>query len=515
MRLLSALALLCVSIALSCGTEDYWKTISDSPTAAHALPPGVYVHPSGSDLAGTPGTSTEPFQTINYAITRAVADGQAAVHVATGTYAGPIALVEGISLYGGYNAADWNDRNNLDRDNPTYQTIIVLVGGNGIIAAGPITSATVVDGFTIRGRTAFLNSAHSSPLISNNTIQGLTGPNAHGIMNDNSSPTIQFNTIFAGEGSANSIGIYSYNNSSPTIIGNRITGCTTTEIISWSRGIYNDNSTPVIVGNIIDAAGPNSGNSSGIHNQNSDAIIVFNYVRSGRGATAYGLYAVNCSPLFISNYIEGGPDPLDVNTGIGIYCDNSSAEIYNNVVYAGQAANGTYGISMINASAPRIFNNTIDGGSITNIGGVSAGINLIGGAPDIRNNIVLVRGTVGTCAGIREVNAGADPTELHNNNIYHCATALYSDLGNGNLTAIADVNDALLTTQGAGPSASDNVSVVLILNAEYRILGALVPGDLPLVTRGGFDLSFNPYLLEDKDERARTVPWSIGAYEYN
>ncbi len=193
-----AIILLCAGFVLSCGTEEYWETLSGSSQQSVPLPAGCYVHPSGTNLAGTTGTSDDPFQTIDYAILRAGADGHAAVHVAAGVYSGPIALAEGISLYGGYSATNWNDRNNLDRNNPTYQTIITLPGGNAINAAGPITSATVVDGFTLRGRTAFVNSAGSSPLISNNTIEGLSGPNAHGIINDNASPTIQFNIITAG-----------------------------------------------------------------------------------------------------------------------------------------------------------------------------------------------------------------------------------------------------------------------------------------------------------------------------
>ncbi len=318
-----------------------------------------------------------------------------------------------------------------------------------------------------------------------------------------------------GEGSVNSIGIFNFNNSSPTIIGNRITGCPTTEIISWSRGIYNTDSTPVIVGNIIDGAGVGSGNSYGIHNLNSDAIIAFNYIRGGLGTSAYGLYNNNCSALITSNHIEGGENSTDVDAGHGIYIDNCSSGIYNNVINGGRAANSTYGIVIQNPSSPAIYNNTIDGGSITNPAGWAVGITMIFGSPKIRNNIIMVSGATGNRVGIREFNAGADPAELNNNNIYNCATALYSDMdGHGNLLNITDVNSFTNTTQGLPASASGNVSVSLILDSAYRILGATVPGQLILVTRGGLDLS-SSFLVEDKDENPRTVPWSIGAYEYD
>ena len=67
-----------------------------------------------------------------------------------------------------------------------------------------------------------------------------------------------------------------------------------------------------------------------------------------------------------------------------------------------------------------------------------------------------------------------------------------------------------------GNTAEDNISVVLTLNADFRILAP------PLeVRQGGADLSgatpAGPNY--DKDERTRSTPaspfWSIGAYEYD
>ncbi|MCH7824410.1 MAG: DUF1565 domain-containing protein, partial [Acidobacteria bacterium] len=129
-----------------------------------------------------PGTFDSPKLTIPAAI--AVADAlyvTAEVHVAAGTYnvnsqAGThVIMAEGIALYGGYSSSDL-----AIRDAATYPTTITdtsTLGGTGaspnraIEAGSGITTATIIDGFTINGGgggwcSAIFNIG-ASPTISN------------------------------------------------------------------------------------------------------------------------------------------------------------------------------------------------------------------------------------------------------------------------------------------------------------------------------------------------------------
>ena len=83
----------------------------------------VFVAPSGSD--GAAGTRMAPMQTIGAAIQRARTDGGVAVLIADGVYAETLALVSGVSLFGGYNdAAGWT----RDPDSPALRAEVTAVG---------------------------------------------------------------------------------------------------------------------------------------------------------------------------------------------------------------------------------------------------------------------------------------------------------------------------------------------------------------------------------------------------
>jgi hypothetical protein len=105
----------------------------------------VFVATSGNDA--NPGTKAQPKLTIAAAIATAVLQSKQHVYISEGVYAGMVTLTSGISLYGGYSAA-----NNWQR-NASFVTTInsVTVISNRVIGiqGTNITATTVVDRITI------------------------------------------------------------------------------------------------------------------------------------------------------------------------------------------------------------------------------------------------------------------------------------------------------------------------------------------------------------------------------
>jgi len=107
----------------------------------------IFVTPSGSDA--NPGTLVLPMRTIPAALARGAATGKS-VLVAWGRYAGPVELVPGVGLFGGY-APDFSDR-----DPAIYPVVIENPAADGrpLLVGRGIAEATEVDGLTIRGSDA-------------------------------------------------------------------------------------------------------------------------------------------------------------------------------------------------------------------------------------------------------------------------------------------------------------------------------------------------------------------------
>lgn len=387
-----------------------------------------YVNTSAADDSGDGLSPSMAKKTIPAAISAATAP--AVILIAEGIYnvdSTPgtdenIILKEDVSLYGGFNSGFtvYNPKTYISEilDSNADITNNYITPGSAIYADGStITSATVVDGLTIKGGSG----AHSAAIFIDNSA----------------APVIQNNNINGGTGSARVYGVFSVD-SAPTIAGNTINAGTTT------------------------------------------------------GNYAMGLHILDGAPLIINNIILGGD------------------------------STGTFSSGIESSSAATILNNTIDGGSA---GFYSTGIYINGsadGAPTIQNNIVFTSGG-NTRLCIWEGNT-VDPALLQNNDLFNCPAALYAAQvvgGTGNCsfhsgsnchTQIADVNNETLTTQGAPGTADGNISVdpvfVDAASGDYH-LGVTSP---VTVTGGGLDLS--PTITTDKDDFARTVPWSIGAYEF-
>ena len=197
------------------------------------------------------------------------------------------------------------------------------------------------------------------------------------------------------------------------------------------------------------------------------ALIRGNARISGRGGQATtGLALGTGGTLVDSNLIQAG---CATTTGVGLQAVDSHARIQNNRV---EGVNNTgactaatshgmllslgAGSNEVDLHSNDLFGQ-IGGGACTSRG---LALDLAGAAPSggrgvIRNNIVSA-GSCDTRFAVDELNAGADPRFLQNNDLWAPAppTALYRNEASTNLTTIAAVN-ALGDTVAAGNISAD------------------------------------------------------------
>ncbi len=158
--------------------------------AAHAL----FVFPNGNDADS--GTKEAPLKTVAAAITKAQTTApKSDVYVAAGTYtSSTIALADGVSLYAGFSVSQSCDMNGCTTPSSWTRTAAtptsLLVSATTAMTASNITTATVVDGFTI-------NSANAGPGISSVGIS---------VTSSSDQLHISSNTITAGHGGNGSVG---------------------------------------------------------------------------------------------------------------------------------------------------------------------------------------------------------------------------------------------------------------------------------------------------------------------
>ena len=378
-------------------TLDYSDLLgaSGEKLSLHYTVQVIFVNEGVGDSAA--GSMTDPMHSVRDAqvIANTQWPGGAQVHVMAGTYvlAGgdDIELIEGVSLYGGYEPDNWSHR-----DSTLY---ISLIQGSDtkdrvVFADSGVTSATTIDGFTIHGgtNTESVNIigilCHgASPTISNNIIRGgttvdqswgvyltdgamplVTNNSIHGGTSDktrglylgvDAAPTITKNTIYGGDAGDNSVGIYNSYNSHATITENsKIDGGTG----KYSRGIMNTRtSSPTITDN-PDIFGGENKESVGIKNDNeSKAVIQNNTIDGGEGTDTRGINNNDSSePTIVQNTIVGGKG---ITYTCGIVNMESSAFIRNNTVSGGDGTLYACGIANLEASTPTITENIINGGA--------------------------------------------------------------------------------------------------------------------------------------------------------
>jgi hypothetical protein len=274
-------------------------------TPAHV--PGVwYVKTGGTG----PGTNWDcATGDLQAAVKNAVAGEQ--IWVAGGTYQpadnGTFALKEGVKIYGGFAGTEtsFSDRGLTIL---SHKSILQAYGHSVIINAGQtLTTAAVLDGFTIRGSSngpGIQNSAGSSPMLANLIITENTG--SGGMVISDSSPTLM-NCAFTGNTSSNGGGLL-ISNGSPKLVNCSFTGNSAGD----GGGIFSSSASLVLVNCVI--KGNTATNGGGIHAISStgsltNCTIVDNSAMGGGG----GVLSTGSSSLQLRNSIVYGNSTGIVN----------------------------------------------------------------------------------------------------------------------------------------------------------------------------------------------------------
>lgn len=248
----------------------------------------------------------------------------------------------------------------------------------------------------------------------------------------------------------------------------------------------------------------------GILNLNSpNTLVLNNDISGGILKKSYGIKTD--SFITISrNMINANGNNQSNSESYGIYIENTSTDIFNNAIIGGLAKEA-YGIRMDGDSSPNIINNSIkiDKGGDSDESKYGIYINSNNGyEPAIINNIIALQDASVNYHGIYEGSINASPSEVRNNNIIpvedHITINLYYD----NKILPEDITD-ISTLNSTIENSSDNINIFTELDGELRVFN--YPVDTNIAT-GGLDKS--SFFTKDKDGYNRTIPWSIGAYEY-
>ncbi|MCG8452567.1 MAG: right-handed parallel beta-helix repeat-containing protein [Spirochaetales bacterium] len=283
---------------------------------------------------------------------------------------------------------------------------------------------------------------------------------------------------------------------------------------------------PRIEMNLI-AGGDVAPNSHAILAQNSSPTIINNVIDGGEGSTtSIGVEYRNATGgVFARNTIYGGRGG---NTIQAIKIDNSSGvQIRNNVIHGGNSpAGNTVGVFNSWGNASIIFaNNTIYGG---NGGGSTTVYETANTAESQLVNNIFISGQAGTTNHIIKETANTQPTLFQNNFLLSgpgatgipyentARTQTFSNLVDleAGLTAAGTSpvsGNILNTTNALGTffvDFSTGPSLTPFLQEDWSLSGSTVEN----AHEGGLDLSTQ--FTDDRNGTTRSVPWSIGAYEF-
>ena len=509
----------------------------------------MYVHVS-SGSNNNSGSQTNPRATISSALTYAQTQfSSGAIYVAgaagTITYSENVTMVEGYSVYGGYDSSNWATA----RDSTTYLTTIqdpTPTGGSigspnfAVTFGSGLTGATTFDGFIVKGGGGSYTSGIS-----------ITGGAA---------PIISANTVDGGTGTTEAYGLYANAAGSATLTANSISGATSGATSSY--GIYNDSSTLSITSNTISTGVAASGSST------QEAALYFEGTASGTSSSnnitggsdvddVYGIYIAGHSGLnFFGNTISLNGNNRPSAEGAGLYDDSTSTGtinfyrntftigtysfgvpivyglrmsanyvgtyfIYNSVIDMGTTVQ-SYGIKEEGGGTNYIRNNTIDSGDpsfagqLTNI--------YIKSASSIDNNILYCRDGGSACVALQEF-AVTSLVSVRNNafkNMHH----IYVDSAyTVHLSVVSAFESYASMSSIASNNFEDSGSDINFNGAgsgDYTLVEATT---LCSVLEGGIDGSTNSWSFgDDFTQTGRTIAgftncttggWSMGAYEHD
>jgi hypothetical protein len=439
----------------------------------------------GSDA--NPGTRELPVATIGAALTNAVTIGRypTTIILGEGAYVTKVELNNEVSILGGYQcdatACTWQ------RDIFSYESAIVDVDFEGLVAHSGVTAATVIDGVMVVG-------IDGAPTVA---------PGGAAVTLDGGSPTLRASRFHGGNitggaaGSDGSVGLLvrgGTDSADVTIYGNEIVG-------GRAAGLS--------AGLVLSGAGAER------------ALVTGNTIRGGDGARSVGLLATNTidgsvverNDIASGDATVGASDGLVVSSALTInanhintdrasvgacasttaFCTgltslSATATITNNVILGGNGAR-TAGVVLAETERPGgeivLNSNLLDGGGATSTAGTSAALVVSIGAcatcgftgvvGRVRNN-VLVGGSNQMRFGILENPAQGHtirPDVIDNNDIWFTGGVQATDtlyrriLATGEAADFATVD---LMNDLALPSAAANLAVNPLYDTTWHAM---------------------------------------------
>ena len=450
-------------------------------------------------------------------------------------------------------------------------------GDDSVVVDIDSTSGTVVDGNTITLGTAVddvsgIAVANGSHTVTNNVIGGGTaGDTITGIFVSSASGTnVTGNTVSLGNGDS-TIGVMVQNSVGVTIEDTDVTGGSAATSL---YGIRLSNTSNGTVRNCdIDIAGSAPlPVSFGLHSLTGPGLVVeYNSISGGAGITAHGVYIMNGNVIYITDNIIAGTSVGTTSTTMstGLYLSGTSqTSILRNSIHAGEAAGTTVGIDVVTPNITCVTNNLVHGGGL--VTGTATGIRLTDGdnvsvlfnntvyagrssaswslgvhlagtaQPRMANNLIIAGSgfPISDCIGVRQESPNIPPLFLTNIIVgTNPTTVAYRDDGSNDWRTADEIQAHFVANFGGPPNHvvtamadtgvnltdehpsvylrdfTANGGITAFFGDDWRLSGG---GQQDAVT-GGSDLSGYgaPYgLNDDHNGAARTIPWSIGAYEY-
>jgi uncharacterized repeat protein (TIGR01451 family) len=279
----------------------------------------------------------------------------------------------------------------------------------------------IIEGFTITGGMSGTGGgiyvSSGSPIIQNNIFIDNASNTGGGLYNDSGSPLIQNNTFITNTASGSGGGLYTYAGS-PTIQNNTFSDNSAYN----GGGLYKDNySIPIIQDNTF--SGNSASYGGGLFTFYRD-ITIQNNTFLNNSARVYGgglyNYGMN-NPTIQNNTFLGNT----ATRGGGLYLYYSYGIVQNNAFIANSAIEGgglynEFGYSTIQ-------NNTFSGNTATENGG---GVNITGGDPAIRSNIIINNTAGNAGGGIFSISEYSIPT-LDYNDLWNNTGGNYYDVNPG------------------------------------------------------------------------------------
>lgn len=439
---------------------------------------GTFVGPMGVGAAGNPGTQAQPVLTIaaaqaNAAIIGGGADVCVCDTAAAGAsiYSEDVTMVEGTSVLGGYNCADWS------RNITTYITTIQNTALTGVKFPAGITAITALDGITVQGLAANMGTSaaitvtDSSPSLLTVTATGGQAPTSIGL-NVSSvnggmvSPTVNggtYSAIAVGNGStqtavnlAKASGNFTNvtmtgapaagGNAATTSVGLRCTDCPGTTITGgaingvlaattvagiWASGnvagltVTNTN---VSGGQVTNAAG--NGYGARLETCTGASTFTTANILGGTGANGsrFGVDSTGamCSPAISGGTVRGcesGTNCTGISCATGSLCTATNATIRG---ASAAAATTAYGVRCASNACGTFSGNTITVATMGNNATTGMGIDIVGTNPTFDDNDISSPSCPNGVGGNPRLYGAhfSNTSSLATNNIIHDQTCL-------------------------------------------------------------------------------------------